>query len=463
MKTKLFNILMMILIVFSLTSCGKVEDDPDGSDIIIDDGNEGNTDKPIITPPVEGKVEFKVSLIYNKKVYKPESNEVINVIWADDFSQYSAPIDSDGYAKIKLDGNFRVYLENPPSGYSYNPNIYSANNDSPVVEIELLKISKISKGSGTALYKEYQMSSTGTYRATIKNAKNKVYYEYAPNKSGVYIVESLVNINDDLINPKLDVYSGTFAYKHFDETIDGGGASKSGGYTKNFRWAIYISDQMIGNVYTFGVYATTKTSVYPVDIDFSITYAGEHTQPDIVSVVMKAEEYQMAVIPFEESDPEKYIYRNSDGGYGSYYQSGTTNGTGIIDGSKFKYNEETKLWHVYDPVNNTFGPKLCVKITQPCCYYDPEGALNYIEYHGNKNLTVSNGTENYKQFVEVYYASVCNSDGVCYVTMEMKEFLQKFSVSQRLFFDGNGFVEGKGVYAIEEDQWLFACGYYVEK
>ena len=86
-----------------------------------------------------------------------------------------------------------------------------------------------------------------------------------------------------------------------------------------------------------------------------------------------------------------------------------------------------------------------------------------IEYHGNKNLTVSNGTENYKQFIEVDYAAACNSDGVCYVTKELMEFLQKFSVSQRLFFDGNGFVETAGVFALEDDQWLFACGYYVEK
>ena len=90
-----------------------------------------------------------------------------------------------------------------------------------------------------------------------------------------------------------------------------------------------------------------------------------------------------------------------------------------------------------------------------------------IESHGNKNLTVqnleTNEFENHKQFIEVYYAGISNSDGVCYVTMEMKEFLQKFSVSQRLFFDGNGFVEMTGVYAKEEDQWLFACGYYLEK
>ena len=104
---------------------------------------------------------------------------------------------------------------------------------------------------------------------------------------------------------------------------------------------------------------------------------------------------------------------------------------------------------------------LCAKITKPCAYY--EESLNLIESHGNKNLTVSNGTENYKVFVEQSYAAVCNSDGVCFVTNEMKEFLQKFSVSQRLFFDGNGFVESTGVYAAEDDQWLFACGYYAIK
>ena len=156
----------------------------------------------------------------------------------------------------------------------------------------------------------------------------------------------------------------------------------------------------------------------------------------------------------------KYIYKNTDFGTGSYY-GGSTNGTGFLDADYFKYNEETGYWHLYDNITKTYGPVLCVKITKPCAYY--EESLNLIESHGNKNLTVSNLTENYKQFIEVEYAAICNSDGVCYVTNEMKEFLQKFSVSQRLFFDGNGFVESTGVYAIEEDQWLFACGWYEEK
>ena len=194
-------------------------------------------------------------------------------------------------------------------------------------------------------------------------------------------------------------------------------------------------------------------------VDFRITYEGEYYEHDIVSTVIEAKEANFQTPEFSSS---KYTYINSDGGTGSYY-AGKTNGTGLIIGSNFKYNEETGYFHVYDSKTNTFGPILCAKITQPCAFYDPEGALNMIESHGNKNLTVSNGTENYKQFIEVDYAAACNSDGVCYVTKELMEFLQKFSISQRLFFDGNGFVETTGVFALEDDQWLFACGYYVEK
>ena len=64
------------------------------------------------------------------------------------------------------------------------------------------------------------------------------------------------------------------------------------------------------------------------------------------------------------------------------------------------------------------------------------------------------------------YGAYCNSDGVAAVTAELKQFLQKYSVNQLLFFDGNGFVETNpsvSVYAAEDDQWRVACGYYKEK
>jgi hypothetical protein len=62
------------------------------------------------------------------------------------------------------------------------------------------------------------------------------------------------------------------------------------------------------------------------------------------------------------------------------------------------------------------------------------------------------------------YADYTNSDGVYAVTEELKHFLQSYSTSQRMFADGNGWVEENPtikVDASEEDQWLFACGYYM--
>ena len=70
------------------------------------------------------------------------------------------------------------------------------------------------------------------------------------------------------------------------------------------------------------------------------------------------------------------------------------------------------------------------------------------------------GKENYKRFVEAEYADMCNSDGVCYVTKELKDFLQKLSNSSSYFFDGAGWCEQDNTFASEDNQWLFACGFY---
>ncbi len=61
------------------------------------------------------------------------------------------------------------------------------------------------------------------------------------------------------------------------------------------------------------------------------------------------------------------------------------------------------------------------------------------------------------------YAEYCNSDGCYGVTEEMKEFLQLFSINQLYFMDGQGWVETHpdyDVFAAEDDQWLWACGFY---
>ena len=73
----------------------------------------------------------------------------------------------------------------------------------------------------------------------------------------------------------------------------------------------------------------------------------------------------------------------------------------------------------------------------------------------------------YKPMIEQDYKRVCNSDGRCLVTQEMQWFLQELSESNAYFNDGYGWVEteslavcGYSISAAEDDQWLFACGYY---
>lgn len=197
-------------------------------------------------------------------------------------------------------------------------------------------------------------------------------------------------------------------------------------------------------------------------------------------------------------------------------------GRNIFDGDMYRLNPETGVYHVYDQTkyaeSGGYGPMLYADITVACRYLDLP--FPQIEYVGNKALTVASGTKNYKQFIEGFdalildppspdlgpyfcvgacpcksqgrcpgaclttcqychvdcrrvqplqikgigYADVVNSDGRFPVTPELRDFLQEYSTTQLLFCDGNGKVEtdpNTPVDAMEDDQWLFACGYYV--
>lgn len=191
------------------------------------------------------------------------------------------------------------------------------------------------------------------------------------------------------------------------------------------------------------------------------------------------------------------------GAESDYYPEGHTTPILAFRGENYKLSPKTGVYHKYDAQAYAsdpygygvgFGPVLFGKITSATRFIP--SPLTMIEYAGNKALTIENGTKNYKLFVEGYqamrdmantpidasgqllgmpidfpaecngmlgYADFANADGVVPVTPELKDFFQKFSVSQRLFNDGNGFAEAHAdpkVDALEEDQWLFACCYY---
>lgn len=177
--------------------------------------------------------------------------------------------------------------------------------------------------------------------------------------------------------------------------------------------------------------------------------------------------------------------------------------TNILDGSRVKFNKDTGYYHVYDEVTG-YGAVLCAKITSATEVLD--SGFSTVEYAGNKALTINDNYDywyrkttpkyptadayliNYKIFIEGYcgivshegppntyvpgiaaqyadyanrlgYADFANNNGCYPVTEELRRFLQGYATQARLFMDGKGNAEPT-LMSPEEDQWLFACGYY---
>ena len=189
-------------------------------------------------------------------------------------------------------------------------------------------------------------------------------------------------------------------------------------------------------------------------------------------------------------------YKDIEGKY--WKNPGTPIGSAmVLIGDSYKYNEKTRFYHKYsetlyadDPYGYGagYGPVLYADITAPLRTGIMDEPFNVVEYRGNKVLTVSSGTENYKLFIESFdsannmsiqvlgggiecdeklyhligYASIINKDGAVPVTEELKQFFQKYAINQAMFMDGDGWAErSENPYqSTENDQWLFACGYY---
>ncbi len=488
-----------------------------------------------VTTDDEGNIDenpFTVTLMYDGKPYVPAADAPISVQWSDGYSLHTAPIGTDGTARIGgLDGDYRVTLTAVPEGYAYNANIYTATNDLRNIKIELHRLVE-TKGYGDQLYNSIRITKTGVYCVEIKDASHEVFYEFGPTESGTYAVESWLDITADDVNPYANYYGASVAFKTFRYMQDDGGIS--GSYTKNFKLTVEIADENIsaggGSVgFTFGMNATSKSGKYPTRIYFAVTLNGDFMLDDVESELMIPKE----PLKHQTDYDTEFVGAETVKTVGSHTAK-------VFDGDNYKLWPEDEggdnYYHLFDaekyPDTKGYGPILYAKISSPTRFM--ENPFTTLEYAGNKALTVSNGTENYKLFIEGYaslnsytlgpnnpngippyfctldcpcrldgtndsvaitgevgsciigcekchpdcrnipeeaigkkgYGDYTNSDGCYAVTAELKDFLQKYSVSQLLFFDGNGFVETNevvSVYADEDDQWLFACGYYLPK
>lgn len=458
--------------------------------------------------------DFTVTLRLNGEIYKPTA--AINVYWSDGYDIFVAPVGEDGVARIDgLDGDYKITLSTVPSGYAYDANGYTATNIERNIYLDLYDLNVV-KGKGTDLYGCFDISTTGIYSVTITEPGEMAYFEFAPQTNGTYTVESWASIAEDEVKPIAIAYYGSSSYKHSPYTVEGLGAV--GSYTRNFVHTVEIADQMISGggsqTFTFAVTAETKSGVYPVTLTFAVKRNGGFDLNGVKRTMMPVTA-DMSSFDFDAFNAlagkkivgAETLFKDKDGNEkpGAY----------VFDQDNYKLWEISKggdgVYHVYDEEKYAstggYGPVLVAYITEPCRFVD--SPFNLIESFGNKALTVNGGTENYKHFIEGFAALVqgdyycvpecacmkkeghmgacapgcedchincnecpedmigkegynawCNADGVAPVTAEMADFLQKFAISQRYFADGDGWAEQNGIYAYEDSQWLFACGYY---
>ena len=529
---KIIAILLVMVLLFSYTACGEynppsnngAENPPtEGGD---NNGGDNNT---------EDKGEpFVATIMLNGRVYIPpvvsDDSLALKVRWSDGKTVHTVNVNSYGMAECYgLDGEYTVTLVNLSDDYTYNPNIYKVDNENRNVVIELKTLTD-AKGDGTSIYQCIMLYNSGFYRANIEKAGQVVYFEFIPTKSGTYSIESLVDISAEMYDPVADVYYGSSAFKYYAYQLDGGGASQ--GYTTNFKHVVDVDESFIGNSYTFAIFVNGKDATYPTYVDFEIAYKGSYTHdwiqsnlvyPSLIPNDFTYSSWYSKYVSTLAADREKYgdssfeiASTKIDGKNVFIWKS--TNDDGTVK-EYFKLNPDDGYYHVYDEelyaAYDGWGPILYANISIPTKFVDK--ALNAIEYEGNRVLTVSSGTENYKLFIEGYnelikshgdvgpyfclsscdcykggnggacatedncktcaqngcrtlprkyigqrgYADIA-IEGRCPVTEELKDFLQKFCISQKYFSDGNGWAEQyvPRYDAYEDSQWLFACGYY---
>lgn len=477
--------LLCILLVLTLcTGCslGSYQTNPGLPNNDPTNGSTGGTDAT--TGPNEPGTEqtpYTVRLLYNNEPFSVHDAQ-ISVVWHGQSSDVVVPLEANGTANAgALDGDFDIYLIGLPEQYSYNPGIYHATADKRHVDIIICDIRQPIDGDGGinanppsyGLYTNggcYVVKYQGTYRVTCTEPGQIFYFEYQPTASGIYSVESWCNIYEDEINPLVDIYKGTAGAKYFSETRDGGGTSLSGGFTKNFRYEIDIADRQVGNTYTFGVYAYSKTGEYPVTFDFAITYEGE--APDRKTIEVRAEN----IHGVDKAKNSNAPYRYAD------YLKKNASDEKVFNGAFYRLDEDG-YYRVYDKEryadNDGWGPRLLCDITAVnpsytlTSLYDANkvqgSANNYLRMEDWNEEEQGNSLYDYTRFIRTDYYSKCNSDGRCYVTQELKEFLQLYAIRHNLWTDGAALLEGSGTpeengySANQDDMWLFACGFYDDR
>ncbi len=406
-KRSLAAVSLLLAIVMLLTGCElgsynyaaskPSQNIGDGSSVVTKPTDAGDLENP-----------FTVTVVYENQVYIPTVENPLSVLWSDGYSVHEAQVGPDGVARIgSLDGDYRVTLGNVPEGFYYDPNAYTANNNERDVVIQLHQIIPTTgKGLDVDHGKCIEIRNTGVYCIEVRNPEQETYFEYAPNKNGVYTVMSWMDTTANNVNPVATYWGANFAFKYLISTHDSGGPE--GSYTKNFVMDVKIADENIASGgggaarFTFGISATAKDGKYPIKVYIAIVRDGDFDYGYSEAPMM---------VPKEDLDAIANRVNMNPGGawhWAETIEYGASGTSALFEGDNFKLNPETGVYHKYDPVRYAstggWGPVLFAAINKPTRFITNRGGMligiSQIEDDGNKALTVAQGTLNYKMFIE---------------------------------------------------------------
>lgn len=308
MKSKIKYLIMALIMIFALASCdGETIVDP-GTNIPSDKPKDDNPGDNIDNPADDqGNVEYSVTLMYTGVPF-PGKIDGIKAIFINKYTgaTYESDFESGAISKTKApEGEYYVHLSKSPTNFSYDPNVTIVSPEAPNGEIELMQNVRLKSSTGGALYDPTVINNITVrdpekkgviycYQATFTSAGQSIYYSFAANDYGIYEVESHADMFDGSVNPKAQAYAIGSPNSSYEEggLIDEGGSALKGGYTKNFKFQIKLTQGHIGGVAKFRMDLDVKDSsvTFPITIPFTITYVDIYNEDKQLRERMFAED-----------------------------------------------------------------------------------------------------------------------------------------------------------------------------
>ncbi len=357
---------------------------------------------------------------------------------------YRASFNAEGIAtSYKPDGEYHVTLSDTPVGYTYDPNLYFADNTSNDKTIALYPLREYT-GSGNQPPDHASINATGAYRFVFDKPSREFYFNFGTTYSGKMSFQSLLDVTANEVSP-IFYKAGTSNYWGAPVAVRGGGTSNT--YTKNFKYTCDLTGSQ-DILFKIGV-ETVNPKAFPIYIDVLIQREGEYTQTGVG--------LEMVAPPTDLDDDSENMPT------GTFTVIADMNDK-LFDESMVVYDEADDRYYLKNSEGNADKSKMLyamLKNDLPGILTTNETATGTgLSYPEVRHSSYETG-KNYTQFIAAYFAKA-NQDGSYPVTAQLKEYLYDFAQKTPMFFDGLGSAETGGGYQVVkiESQWLFACGFY---